>query len=106
MSGTAHRAAEPGPKRTGSAPPKTRAGAYPPRAGAGPGRKPRRMHSHGNCRRHVRVVLPDEPPTLNPAAAGALLAILLDAYSAQQGQREGGLPMTERTDSWPAGSDR
>jgi hypothetical protein len=29
------------------------------------------------------VVLPDEPPTLTPAAARALLRVLLKAYAAQ-----------------------
>jgi hypothetical protein len=64
-----------------SPPPKSRPGAYPRRPGAGPGRA--RTQRHGVSRRPVRVVLPDEPPTLTPAAARALLRVLLKAHAAQ-----------------------
>lgn len=64
-----------------SHPPKTRPGTYPRRPGAGPGRPSRRTHRHGTSRRPVRVVLPDEPPALTPAAARALLRILLKAHA-------------------------
>jgi hypothetical protein len=64
-----------------SPPPKSRPGAYPRRPGAGPGRT--RTHRHGESRRPVRVVLPDEPPTLTPAAARVLLRVLLKAHAAQ-----------------------
>jgi hypothetical protein len=63
-----------------SHPPKTRPGTYPRRPGAGPGR-PRRTHRHGTSRRPVRMILPDEPPTLTPAAARALLRVLLKAHA-------------------------
>ena len=64
-----------------SPPPKSRPEAYPRRPGAGPGRT--RTHRHGDSRRPVRVILPDEPPTLTPAAARALLRVLLKAHAAQ-----------------------
>jgi hypothetical protein len=70
-----------------SHPPKRRPEAYPRRPGAGPGRAPRRTHHHGESRRPVHVELPDEPPVLNPAAARALLRILLKAHAAQTGHR-------------------
>jgi hypothetical protein len=75
-----------------SPPPKPRPGAYPRRPGAGPGRS--RTHRHGESRRPVRVVLPDEPPTLTPAAARALLRVLLKAHAAQQAA-DGGQEGTE-----------
>jgi hypothetical protein len=65
-----------------SPPPKPRPGAYPRRPGAGPGRT--RTHRHDDSRRPVRVVLPDEPPRLTPAAARALLRVLVKAQAAQQ----------------------
>src|SRR6266567_5514215 len=65
-----------------SPPPNSRPGAYPRRPGAGPGRA--RTQRHGTSRRPVRVVLPDEPPVLTPAAAPALLRVLLKAHAAQQ----------------------
>ena len=70
-----------------SGPPKRRSEAYPRRPGAGPGRAPRRTHRHGDSRRPVHVELPDEPPALNPAAARALLRVLLKAHAAQTGQQ-------------------
>ena len=68
-----------------SHPPKSRPEAYPRRPGAGPGRA--RAHRHGASRRPVRVVLPDEPPLLTPAAARALLRVLLKAHAAQTAQQ-------------------
>jgi hypothetical protein len=64
-----------------SPPPKSRPGAYPRRPGAGPGRT--RAQRHGDSRRPVRLVLPDEPPTLTPVTARALLRVLLKAHAAQ-----------------------
>jgi hypothetical protein len=69
-----------------SRPPKSRPGAYDHRPGAGPGRTPRRTQCHGIDRRPVRVVLPDEPLVLTPAAARALLRVLLKAHAAQDDQ--------------------
>src|SRR5512142_449287 len=71
-----------------SPPPKTRPEAYPRRPGAGPGRT--RAHRHGASRRPVRAVLPDEPPLLTPAAARALLRVLLKAHAAQNDQKAAG----------------
>jgi len=68
-----------------SHPPKSRPGAYARRPGAGPARTPRRAQRHGIDRRPVRVVLPDEPPTLTPAAARTLLRILLNAPPSERG---------------------
>jgi hypothetical protein len=65
-----------------SPPPKSCPAAYPRRPGAGPGRT--RTHRHGERRRPVRVVLPDESPRLTPAAARALLRVLVKAHAAQQ----------------------
>jgi hypothetical protein len=45
-------------------------------------------HRHGTSRRPVRVVLPDEPPALTPAAARALLRILLKAHAETTGHQE------------------
>jgi len=67
------------PQKPCSSPPKRRRPAYDHRPAAGPGRPPRRTQRHGTSRRPVRVVLPPEPPQLTPAAARALLRILLDA---------------------------
>jgi hypothetical protein len=69
-----------------SGPPKPRPGAYDHRPGAGPGRTPHRTQRHGTGRRPVRVVLPEEPPTLTPAAARALLRVLLKARARGEGQ--------------------
>jgi hypothetical protein len=88
MSGTARPPAGPGRKRLRGAPPKTRPGAYAPRPGAGPGRALRRTQCHDDSRRPVRLVLPAEPPVLNPAAARALLRILLKAHAAQEGANQ------------------
>src|SRR5450759_3930125 len=79
-------------QRPCSGTPKSRPGAYDHRPGAGPGRTPHRTQRHGTDRRPVRVVLPDEPPTLTPAAAQALLRVLLKAYEAQHHQEKGDRP--------------
>lgn len=71
-----------------SPPPKSRPGAYPRRPGAGPGRT--RTHCHDDSRRPVLVMLPDEPPRLTPAAARALLRVLIKAHAAQTGQQAHG----------------
>jgi hypothetical protein len=76
-------------QRPCSHPPKPRPGAYAHRPGAGPGRTPRRTQGHGTGRRPVRVVLPEEPPTLTTAAARALLRVLLKAYEAQRHEEKG-----------------
>ena len=68
-----------------SPPPKSRPGAYPRRPGAGPGRT--RAPRHGDSRRPIWVMLPDEPPRLTPAAARALLRVLLKAHAAQTAQQ-------------------
>jgi len=68
-----------------SPPPKSRPEAYPRRPGAGPGRT--RTHRHGDSRRPIRVVPPDEPPTLTPAAARALLRVPLKAHAAQDDEQ-------------------
>ena len=73
------------PQSPCSPPPKTRPEGYPRRPGAGPG--PTRTHRHGDSRRPVRVILPDEPPTLTPAAARALLRVLLKAHAAQNDEQ-------------------
>lgn len=73
------------PQNPCSPPPKTRPEGYPRRPGTGPGRT--RAHRHGDSRRPVRVILPDEPPTLTPAAARALLRVLLKAHAAQTAQQ-------------------
>ena len=56
-------------------------------AGPAQGRAATRTHRHGDSRRPVRVVLPDEPPPLTPAAARALLRVLLKAHAAQTDQQ-------------------
>ena len=68
------------PKR---APERTIAGPEQGRAGPAPRRS---VTAHQP--RHVRVVLPDEPPRLTPAAARALLRILLKARAPAQGDRQ------------------
>lgn len=68
-----------------SPPPKSCPEAYPRRPGAGPGCT--RTHRHGDSRRPIRVALPDEPPTLTPAAARALLRVLLKAHAAQSDEQ-------------------
>jgi hypothetical protein len=83
--GTARKPLTPGPQTPCSGPPKSCPEGYPRRPGAGPGRT--RAHRHGDSRRPVRVVLPDEPPALTPAAARALLRVLLKAHAAQNDQQ-------------------
>ncbi len=67
-------------------PPKLRPGAYAPSSGAGPGR--RAVRRPAPLAQPVRVLLPEEPPELTPAAAKALLRILLKAYADQEGALE------------------
>ena len=42
---------------------------------------PRRARDGAADRQHIRVLLPDEPPQLTPAAARALLRILVKAHA-------------------------
>ena len=93
MTGAAKRPVTGRRQRPCSHPPKLRPGAYDRRPAAGPGRPPRRTQCHGIDRRPVRVVLPDEPPTLSPAAARALLRVLLKARARATGH--------ERTEDQP-----
>jgi hypothetical protein len=72
------------PQTPCSHPPKRRGPAYDRRPGAGPGRtRPGSTDS-----RRVRVILPGEPPRLTPAAARALLDILLKARAAGSAGKE------------------
>jgi hypothetical protein len=84
-SGAARKPLTPRGQTPSSPPPKTRPEGYPRRPGAGPGRT--RTHRHGDSRRPVRVVLPDESPRLTPAAARALLRVLLKAHAAQNDEQ-------------------
>jgi hypothetical protein len=43
------------------------------------------MTKHGPERDEITVIMPDEPPQLNPEAARALLRILLKAYEKKFG---------------------
>ena len=43
------------------------------------------MAKPGPKREEITVILPSEPPELNPEAAGALLRILLKAYEKEFG---------------------
>jgi len=67
-----------------SHPPKRRGAAYDHRPGAGPGRTRRRANPAAADRQRVRVILPGEPPRLTPAAARALLRVLLKAQAGRQ----------------------
>jgi hypothetical protein len=60
-----------------SAPHKSRNRPYDNRPRSGPSRAKRRASTDEN---DVHVVLPDEPPRLNPEAARVLLRILLKAH--------------------------
>ena len=84
-SGAARKPLTPRRQTPSSPPPKMRPERYPRRPGAGLG--PTRAHRHGASRRPVRVILPDEPPALTPAAARALLRILLKAHAAQNDEQ-------------------
>jgi hypothetical protein len=84
-SGAARKFLTPGRQTPSSGPPKSRPEGYRRRPGAGPGRT--RAHRHGDSRRPVRVILPDEPPRLTPAAARALLRVLLKAHAAQNDEQ-------------------
>jgi hypothetical protein len=73
------------PQKPCSAPPKRRPAAYDHRPGAAPGRPARHPQRHSAADvEPVQVLLPDEPPRLTPAAARALLRVLLKA-SAEKG---------------------
>lgn len=85
--------------RRHSAPPKLRPGAYAPSAGAGPDR--RAVRRPAPLAQPVQVLLPEEPPELTPAAAKALLRILLKAYAPQ----EGALQMTDPHATMPGKVD-
>jgi len=57
-------------------------------SGSSPEHRPKhrkRMAKSGTGRDEITVILPPEPPELNPEAARALLRILLKAYEKQFG---------------------
>jgi hypothetical protein len=71
-----------------SHPPKPRGAAYDRRPAPGPGRTRRHAAARlADRQEEVRVIVPDQPPALTPAAARALLRILLDGR-AQMGGHE------------------
>jgi hypothetical protein len=73
------------PQKPCSAPPKRRPAAYDRRPGAAPGRPARAPRTRTPAHEEpVRVLLPDEPPRLTPAAARALLRVLLKAHTAKE----------------------
>jgi hypothetical protein len=53
------------------------------------------MAKPGTGRDEITVILPPEPPELNPAAARALLKILLKAYEKHYGHEYKGIPESE-----------
>jgi len=67
----------PDKKKACSAARNTRNRPYDSRPRSGPGRAERRTAQGANA---LRVVMPDQPPTLNPEAARVLLRILLKAH--------------------------
>jgi len=72
-----------------SHPPNRSSPAYDRRPAAGPGRASRRARPRtADRQQEVRVILPDEPPMLTPAAARALLRVLLKARPAGAGQAD------------------
>jgi hypothetical protein len=81
MTGTAKRPVTGRGQQPCSGPPKRRGAAYDRRPGAGPGRTTRSARPRVPSTERVRVILPDEPPRLTPAAAQALLRILLKAQA-------------------------
>jgi hypothetical protein len=82
-----------GPQKPCSAPPKRRPPAYDHRPGAAPGRTTRSHRTRPDPHDEpVRVILPDEPPWLTPAAARALLWILLKAHAQLTEQKETQMP--------------
>jgi hypothetical protein len=66
-----------GQEKPRAAPHKKENRPYDNRPRSGPDQAKRRTRHDGNA---VRVVMPDEPPQLNPEAARVLLRILLKAY--------------------------
>ena len=84
-----------------SAPPKRPGGAYDRRPGAAPGRPPRCTRTRATSAEPVRVLLPDEPPRLTPAAARALLRVLVKAHAAQTAKQEGDQQMTDQAGGLP-----
>jgi hypothetical protein len=69
-------------KKSRSGPPKTKTRPYASRPSSGQGRAARRKSPEANA---VRVILPAEPPRLNPEAARVLLRILLKAHDKLNG---------------------
>lgn len=53
------------------------------------------MAQPGAGRDEITVILPPEPPELNPEAARVLLKILLKAYEKQYGHEYQGIPEPE-----------
>jgi hypothetical protein len=82
VSGMPQRQCRAAPQKPCSAPPKRRPAAYADRPGAAPGRPARQPRTRpAGLEEPIRVLLPDEPPRLTPAAARALLRILLKAHA-------------------------
>jgi hypothetical protein len=76
------------PQKPCSAPPKRRPPAYDHKPGTAADQARRRTRQCVGDARPVRVILPDEPPRLTPAAARALLRILLRASRADAERKE------------------
>jgi hypothetical protein len=85
MSAVPQRQSRAVPQKPCSAPPKRRPAAYDRRPGAAPGRPARPPRTRSTAHEEpVQVLLPDEPPRLTPAAARALLRILLKAHAEKE----------------------
>jgi hypothetical protein len=82
------------PHKPCSTPPKPRPATYDRRPAAGPGRTPRRAQRQSEPTRQVCVELPEEPPQLTPAAALALLRVLVKAHT-ERPSGQTGQPMTD-----------
>lgn len=61
---------------------------YARRPGPAPGHTTRRAKPRTDHHQPIRVIVPDEPPALTPAAARALLRILLDARAGDHQRKE------------------